>query len=207
MRSPLARRGAADVDGAAVEGGVAVEGGPAGAPRGSSDGIALATRIAAALAGLGVIVALVFGVLWFLAVHGPGASTAAARDDAVAAARQIALNLQSLDYNTVDKGLDIWEQSATGALFDEIHKNRQQYADQLRKVQTSSAARVVDVALVDFEPDAGKARAIASVDVSTTQTVNGAESVPVTRQVRVQLDLLRTPDAGWKAASASAIRS
>ena len=193
MRLPLADRGAADA-GATMAGG-----GP--------DGITVATRIAAAIAALALVVGLVFGVLWFLAVHGPGASTAAARDDAVVAAKQIALNLQSLDYNTVDKGLDVWEQSATGPLLDEIHKNRQQYADQLRKVQTSSTANVKDVALVDFEPDAGKATAIASVDVSTTQTVNGAETVPVTRQVRVQLGLVRTPDAGWKAASASAIRS
>jgi len=200
MRLPLVRRGAAGKAGADA-------GDRAATPGAGSDRIALATRISAVLAGVGLIAVLVFGILWFLALHGPGAKTAAARDDAVVAARQIALNLQSLDYNTVDKGLDTWEQSATGRLFDEIHKNRQQYADQLRKVQTSSTARVVDVALADFDPAAGTARAIASVDVSTTQNVNGTESVPVTRQVRVQLDLVRTPDAGWKAASASAIRA
>ncbi|HTK61720.1 MAG TPA: hypothetical protein VL595_05055 [Pseudonocardia sp.] len=197
MRVPLARRGAADEAGA-------VGSTPPGA---GPDRITLATRIAGACAAVGLVATLVFGVLWFLALHGPGASTATARDDAVVAARQIALNLQSLDYNTVDKGLDTWEQSTTGRLFDEIHKNRQQYADALRKVQTSSTARVVDAALVDFDPGAGTARAIASVDVSTTQNVNGSPSVPVTRQVRVQLDLVRTPDAGWKAASASAIRA
>jgi Mce-associated membrane protein len=200
MRVPLARRGATDEAG--------VDRAPGSrSPGAGPDRVTLATRVAAALAAIGLIAVLVFGVMWFLASHGPGASTATARDDAVVAARQIALNLQSLDYNTVDKGLDTWEQSATGRLFDEIHKNRQQYADALRRVQTSSTARVVDVALTDFDPGAGTARAIAAVDVSTTQNVNGVESVPVIRQVRVQLDLVRTPVAGWKAASAGAIRS
>jgi Mce-associated membrane protein len=37
--------------------------------------------------------------------------------------------------------------------------------------------------------------------------VDGAVSLPVTKQVRIQLDLVRTPDGGWKAAAAQPIPS
>jgi Mce-associated membrane protein len=150
--------------------------------------------VAAVVAGLGLVAVVVFGVMWWTAASGSAAKTAAARDDALASARQIAVNLQSLDYTTVDKGLATWEASATGPLLDEFKKNQQQYADQIRKVQTTTKAKLVDAALSD-------------IDVTTTQTVNGAPSLPITKQVRIQLDLVRTPDAGWKAAAASAIRS
>jgi Mce-associated membrane protein len=194
MRALLARRGATDD-----------EAGPT-APR-QSDRITLATRVAAVVAGLGLVAVVVFGVMWWTAASGSAAKTAAARDDALASARQIAVNLQSLDYTTVDKGLATWEASATGPLLDEFKKNQQQYADQIRKVQTTTKAKLVDAALSDIDVAAGKAKAVAAVDVTTTQTVNGAPSLPITKQVRIQLDLVRTPDAGWKAAAASAIRS
>jgi Mce-associated membrane protein len=194
MRALLARRGATDD-----------EAGPT-APR-QSDRITLATRVAAVVAGLGLVAVVVFGVMWWTAASGSAAKAAAARDDALASARQIAVNLQSLDYTTVDKGLATWEASATGPLLDEFKKNQQQYADQIRKVQTTTKAKLVDAALSDIDVAAGKAKAVAAVDVTTTQTVNGAPSLPITKQVRIQLDLVRTPDAGWKAAAASAIRS
>jgi Mce-associated membrane protein len=171
------------------------------------DRIGVATRVAAVAAAIGLVGVLVFGALWWFAGHGPAAKTAALREDALLAARQLAVNLQTLDYATVDKGLDTWQDSATGPLLAEFQKNRQQYAAKMNEVRTSSTARVVDVALADLDSaDGAKARAIASVDVKTTQNINGTPSLPVTRQVRIVLDLVRVPDAGWKAAAASAIR-
>jgi Mce-associated membrane protein len=169
--------------------------------------IRLATRVAAVVAAIGVAASLAFGGLWWYASQGPDAAAAATRDEALTAARQIAVNLQSLDYHSVDKGLDIWEASATGPLLDEFRKNRAQYADEIRKLQTSTHARLIDVALSELDRSAEKARALAAVDVTTTQMVDGAVSLPVTKQVRIQLDLVRTPDGGWKAAAAQPIPS
>lgn len=194
MNALLARRGATGDSGGGATGGQFAR-------------IALATRVATVVAVLGLIGVVVFGTLLGLARFGPGAHTAAGRDDALAAARQIAVNLQTLDYATVDKGLDIWQSSATGQLLAEIQKNRVQYSDQLRKVQTTSTARVVDAALSDLDLAGGRAAAVAAVDVKTTQNVNGTPSLPVTRQVRIKLELVRVADTGWKAASASAIQS
>jgi len=194
MRALLARRGASDE-------GVA-DAAPAPAGR-----VSLATRVAAVVAGLGLVASVVFGAMWWTAAHGTAARTAVTRDEALAAGRQIAVNLQTLDYNTVDKGLATWEASATGPLLAEFKKNQQQYADQIRKAQTTTNARLIDTALADLDVAAGKAKAVSSVDVTTTQMVNGVPSLPITKQVRIQLSLVRTPDAGWKADAASAIRS
>lgn len=199
MKSLLARRGAT---------GGSATGETVGSVRsGRPDRIDLGTRVATVVAVIGLIGVLVFGTLYGLARFGPGVNTANGRDDALVAARQIAVNLQTLDYATVDKGLDIWQSSATGPLLAEIQKNRLQYSDQLRKVQTTSTASVVDAALANLDLAGGKATAIAAVDVKTTQSVDGTPSLPVTRQVRIKLELVRVPDTGWKAAAASAIQS
>lgn len=170
------------------------------------DRVKVATWVAAVVAGLGLVGVVVFGALWWNAENGDAAKAAATREDALAAARQIAINLQTLDYKTVDKGLDTWMASATGPLLDEFKKNRQQYADKMRQVQTSTSARLVDAALSDLDVAGGKATAIAALDLTTIPTVNGTPALPETKQVRIKLDLVRTPD-GWKAASASPIRS
>jgi Mce-associated membrane protein len=200
MRALLARRGAPEPGRAVADEAAGTVDGAARADR-----ITWATRVTAVVAVAGLVAVVVFGWMWWNASHGSAARTAADREEVLAAARQIAVNLETLDYNTVDKGLDTWEASTTGPLLDEFKKNRQQYANQIRSVQTTTTARLVDAALSDLDLPAGKAKAVASVDVSTTKMVNGAPSLPVTKQVRMQLDLLRTPDAGWKADAASAI--
>jgi hypothetical protein len=65
----------------------------------------------------------------------------------------------------------------------------------------------VNAALSGLDPVAGKATAIAALDASTTKMLNGAPSQPINKQVRIQLVLVRTPDAGWKAAAAEPIMS
>lgn len=178
--------------------------GRAGARR--PDRVKVATWVAAVVAGLGLVGVVVFGSLWWNAVNGDAAKAAATREDALAAARQIAVNLQTLDSKTVDKGLDTWMASATGPLLDDLQRNRQQDADRMRQVQTATTARLVDAALSDLDVAGGKATAIAALDLTTIPTVNGIPALPETKQVRIKLDLVRTPD-GWKAASASPIRS
>jgi Mce-associated membrane protein len=201
MKELLARRGAAD---GAPSG---ASGSSGGTPAGHPHGRAVATRVAALVAVLGLVGTVVFGLLWWNSAHGSEMDTASARDGALSAARQIAVNLQTLDYRSVDKGLDTWKASSTGPLLQEFQKNGAQYAQQITAVQTTTNARLVDAALSDLDVAAGKATAIAALDVSTTKMINGTPSLPINRQVRIQLNLVRTPDAGWKAAAAGPIPS
>lgn len=170
------------------------------------DHVALGTVVAAGAALVGLLGVLVFGGLWLWAVHGPDAHATAVREDALLAARQIAINLNSLDYTSVEKGLDTWEESSTGPLLDEFRKNRQPYAAQVNQLRMTLSGTVVDVALTNLDTDAGKAQALAAVDVKTTVNAGGTTSLPVNRSVRVRLDLERVPDVGWKAAAATSVR-
>ena len=163
--------------------------------------------VAAVVAALGLIGAVTFGTLWWTSDHGAKIATASARDSALAAARQIAVNLQTLDYRSVDKGLDIWKASATGPLLEHLQKDSQQYAAVITSAQTTTNARLVDVALSDLDADGGKATAIAALNVSTTKMLGGAPSRPLVKNLRLQLVLVRTPDAGWKAAAAGPVPS
>jgi Mce-associated membrane protein len=166
-----------------------------------------AVRLAGAVALAALLACLVFAVMWWNAANGSAARSVAARDDALGAARQIAVNLQTLDFTTADKGLGLWEASTTGPLHDEFQKNHAQYADEIRKAQTSTRARIIDVALSDLDAGAGTAKVLAAVDVTSTQLANGGPGLPFTKQVRIQLDLVRTPDNGWKASAARPIGS
>jgi Mce-associated membrane protein len=173
----------------------------------STDRIALTMVLASMVALLGLVGSVVFGLLWWNTSHGESANVAASRDQALAAARQIAVNLQTLDYKTVDKGLDTWEASATGPLLHEFQAHRKQYAAQIVAARTATTARLVDAALSDLDVAAGRATAIAAVDVSASQAADGAHSLPTTKPVRIQLNLVRTSDAGWKAAAAGPVPS
>lgn len=170
------------------------------------DRVALGTVVAAGAALVGLLGVLVFGGLWLWAVHGPNARATAVREDALVAARQIAVNLNTLDHTSADKGLDTWEESSTGPLLEEFRKNRQPYVAQLNQVRMSLSGTVVELALTNLDTHAGTAQALAAVDVKTTVNANGTTSLPVNRPVRIRLDLVRVPDLGWKATAADSVR-
>jgi Mce-associated membrane protein len=178
-----------------------------GAPTGvAAVGVGAATRLAAVVAALGLVGTVTFGLLWWSATHGSEVQVATARDEALAAARQIAVNLQTLDYRTVNAGLDAWKESATGPLLNELQHNRAQYAATVTQAQTTSTARLVGAGLSDLDATAGKATALAALDISTLTPDSGTPRQPVIKQVRIQLALVRTPEGIWKAAAAGPIR-
>lgn len=165
------------------------------------------TRVAAVAAGLGLVGAVALGVLWWNAGHGSTAQAAQARGAALDAAGRIAVNLQTVDAGAVEQGLTVWEDSATGALLDEFQRNRKRYAEDLRKAQSSTTARLVNAAIADLDAPNGRATAIASVDVTRTPVANGAPKTPVTKRIRVQMELVRTSDKVWKADAAGPVPS
>jgi Mce-associated membrane protein len=105
-------------------------------------------------------------------------------------------NFNTLDYHQVNQGLDRWAQSSTGQLHDEVEKGRQANAQRIVQAKASTKATVLDAALTQFDPQAGKARMIAVVKVDVTPE----GQPPAEKRNRYQADLTRTPD-GWKLAS------
>ncbi|HET9256342.1 MAG TPA: hypothetical protein VFO16_14245 [Pseudonocardiaceae bacterium] len=135
-----------------------------------------------------------FGVSWYQAAHDESPDGAVARDRVVQDAQQATINLNTLDYRRVQDGLALWEQSASGALLDEVRANRATYARIITDSRTSTTAAVLDGAVAEFDERAGTARVLVGVDVTTSR--EGAEATCVRRRMQVEM---RRAGNVWKA--------
>ncbi len=153
----------------------------------------VATLAVAVLAVIACLVAGWFGLSWFRAAHDPSIALSMVRDAALQDAQQDAINLNTLDHRRVQAGLQLWEQSATGAALEEFQKNRAAYVQTVTDSKTTSTARVGDAAVADLDDQAGTARVLVGVDVTYTPE----QRAPSCVRQRLQLDMKRTPD-GWK---------
>jgi Mce-associated membrane protein len=143
--------------------------------------------LAAVLAAL-VVAGLVFGGLLGRRVLAERRS-AAAGQDAVAAATQLGVNFTTLDYRTFDRDAQRVLDDATGTFKKEFSAQTQE----LKKLVTSNKAvskgKVLKAGLVSH--DADSARVLLVVDADVTNT---AATTPVARHYRMQVDLTRSGD-------------
>ncbi|MDQ2789672.1 MAG: hypothetical protein DLM60_18580 [Pseudonocardiales bacterium] len=134
-----------------------------------------------------------FGLSWYRASHDDSVALGMARDAVLKDAQQATINLNTLDYRRVQDGLTLWDQSATGALLDEVRSNRDTYAQALTDSKTTTTARTLDGAVAELDEHSGTARALVGVDV-TSQREQGNPSC-VRR--RMQLEMRRDGSV-WK---------
>ena len=133
------------------------------------------------------------GVSWYRAAHDESLSSGAARDAALQDAQQATINLNTLDYRRVQEGLALWEQSATGALLDEVRTNRATYARVITDSATTTTAQTLDGAVAELDERAGTARVLVGVDVTSVRERGEASCV----RRRIQLEMRRVQGA-WK---------
>lgn len=155
-----------------------------------------------ALVAVAAVAAIVLGVLWVLAVSASSLTLARDRDAVLVDARQAAINLNTLDYREVQRGLDLWEQSSTGPVLQEFQQNRDAYAKAVTDAKRATQATVPDAAVAELDDRAGLARVLVAVDV----TVTPEGQAPVVTRQRLQLEMTRTPN-GWKVSGISPVRS
>lgn len=142
--------------------------------------------IAAACAGW-------FGWSWYHSTHSASLSSARVRDQALQQGEQAVQNFNTLDYRTVAVGLDLWQQSSTGALLHEITAGRTQFEQEIRKARTVTNATILDAALTSLNTQAGTAQIIVALQI----TVKPPTGSPTTKQSRLEGSLVRTT-SGWK---------
>ncbi|MFF9867235.1 hypothetical protein ACF1G0_17725 [Streptomyces sp. NPDC013953] len=148
---------------------------------------------AAALALLAAGAAGWSGWSWYSAAHDESAAYAAARDDALAAGEQAVQNMNTLDHRDLRRGLDTWQDSATGELHDQLTAGRSRFEEQIREARTVTSARVLSGAVTELDTRAGKARVMVALRV----TVTPPEGKPTAKESRLLGELTRTPQ-GWK---------
>ncbi|MFG3100719.1 hypothetical protein ACGFZL_09385 [Streptomyces sp. NPDC048182] len=160
--------------------------GPAGLP---AKVVALALALVLAAGG----VAAWAGWDWYAAAHDDTAAYAEQRDTALAAGEQAVQNLNTLDHQHLDRGLDLWETSTTGELHDQLVSGRSEFASQVRTAKTVTTAKVLSGAVTELDDRAGRARVLVALRV--TVKAPGAESTD--KDSRMLGELTRT-GGRWK---------
>ncbi|MEE4544194.1 hypothetical protein V2S66_19720 [Streptomyces sp. V4-01] len=148
---------------------------------------ALALVLAAAVA------AGLTGWSWYGAAHDGDASFARTRDAALAAGEQAVQNMNTLDHDDLDHGLDVWESSTSGDLHTQLVQGRADFEKQVRQAQTVSTAKVLSGAVTELDARTGRA----SVMIALRITVAAPKSAPSVKESRLLGELTRTA-AGWK---------
>jgi Mce-associated membrane protein len=159
-------------------------------------------RVLALLVALAALGALFFGVRWGLAATDDDLELARTRDAVLLDARQAAINLNTLDHADVEAGLDLWEQSSTGAVLEEFQRNRAQYAQFVAESGRTTEATVVDAAVAELDVRAGIARVLVGVDV----VVRPQGEEPVLTRQRLQLEMTRLESGVWKVSKLAPVR-
>lgn len=143
---------------------------------------------------IAAILAGVFGFLWYQAAHDDTLAFATARDKALQAAEQGAINLTTLDYRNVQAGLNRWQQSTTGDLQKQFTTGSlvTTFAKQAQQGKTVTTGSVVDGAITDLDVHGGKATALVIVRVQVT-----ASGKTTAKLLPLQWGLTNT-STGWK---------
>lgn len=164
----------------------------------------IATMAAAVVAAVALLAAGWYGIAWFRAANDPAQSTAMAREEVLRDARQVILNLEAINYETLDADLARWESSVTGPLLEDFRASRERYAEQVRTTQAKAEATIVDAAVLELNPTAGTADVLVFVNLVTTEHKDGKETGRAEKRQRLKLEMTRTDD-GWKASQAGPV--
>lgn len=156
--------------------------------------------VLAVLTVLALAAAVASGVYWWTGTQSSDANAAAMRDEAIDAAEQIVVNINTVRPATLDADLNAAQTSLTEPMLGEYQRVRQQFAENLRQSQAEVIATPVSAALTAFDPqhEPPTASAIVAIDVNA----RSATTQPQSKQQLFLVEMIRTPH-GWKAAKAT----
>ncbi|MCX4820608.1 hypothetical protein OG883_11930 [Streptomyces sp. NBC_01142] len=151
------------------------------------------TAVALALAVVAGCFAGWGGWSWYGAAHDDSLAYAQERDEVLAAGEQAVQNMNTLDHRDLGRGLDTWEDSATGDLRKQLTQGRGEFEKQIQQSRTVTSAKVLSGAVRELDDRAGRA----SVLVALRITVTAPKGKPAQKESRMLGELTRTSE-GWK---------
>ncbi|MBF6235112.1 hypothetical protein [Nocardia farcinica] len=128
----------------------------------------LVTALAVAALVAALAAALWFGVGWARAAFVDGAR-ADARDSALDAARQAAINMTSMNIDDVPGSLALARSSMTGAILESAEKNRAQSEQMATQAGVGMSAKVLGAALTELTGERDHATALVVLQVTETK--------------------------------------
>src|SRR5256885_6911828 len=149
---------------------------------------------AVALVVAAAVVAAYFGVAWIKAGTDGTVARAQTRDEVDRVARSAIITFHTLDYHKVDEGLNNWLNASTGDLHNDVVGRKDSSKQAIESAKTVTTANILSLAVVDLKDVEGSASGIAAVEGTVTPDGKPSEK----KYLRIQGDLLRTPQDGWK---------
>jgi hypothetical protein len=126
------------------------------------------TRRINLITGLLLLVAIVLAGIWFGLGSGRNTNpTLAARDTAVAAAQQTALNFTAYDYSKIDQQFAVVQKELAGDALSDFTKNKTTIKTFFTQGKVVSTSRILDSATVSNSPR--EATVLVSVQVTFVQ--------------------------------------
>ncbi|MFI9401612.1 hypothetical protein [Nocardia sp. NPDC052316] len=160
-------------------------------------GCALIGSAAALVVAL--VAAVWFGTGWVRAAISD-APRADARDTALDAARQAALNMTSMNLDDVPGSLALARSSMTGALLDSADKNKDQAETLAKQTGVGMTSKVLGSALTTLNSENDKASALVVLQV----TEHGKDKPPADYRYTWNVDVTKTGEV-WKAEQISSL--
>ncbi|MEV4144475.1 hypothetical protein AB0J40_12450 [Amycolatopsis sp. NPDC049691] len=156
-------------------------------------GLRSVTTLVVLLATAAVIAAGATGWRWWSETNSAAADTSRLRETVLASAIPAISAFNTLDFHDSKKGLDAWQNAATGKLLDDVKASRETSAKAIEGAKTSTSAKVLTAAVTDLDGPAGTATVMAVVEITTA--VEGQQ--PTTKRNRYLANVTST-DGGWK---------
>lgn len=171
---------------------------PVAAPAAEPAGAAASRRnpiLLGMVAGIVVVVAL-SGVAVFFGVQAwDGRKEAQQRAEFLAAGKQAALNLTTINHADADADIQRILESATGTFYDEFQSNAQEFVGVLSEAQAKTEGSVTAAGLESVDGDTARVLVTASVD---TTTAAGPEQAPRSWRMRITV---QDTEGGMKVAN------
>ncbi|MFF3222182.1 hypothetical protein ACFYV7_05245 [Nocardia suismassiliense] len=146
-----------------------------------------------------LVAAVWFGTGWVRAAISD-APRADARDTALDAARQAALNMTSMNLDDVPGSLALARSSMTGALLDSADKNKAQAETLAKQTGVGMTSKVLGSALTTLNSENDKASALVVLQV----TEHGKDKPPADYRYTWNVDVTKTGEV-WKAEQISSL--
>ncbi|GAA1652516.1 hypothetical protein [Nocardia ninae] len=146
-----------------------------------------------------LVAAVWFGTGWVRAAIND-APRADARDTALDAARQAALNMTSMNLDDVPGSLALARSSMTGALLDSADKNKDQAETLAKQTGVGMTSKVLGSALTTLNSENDKASALVVLQV----TEHGKDKPPADYRYTWNVDVTKTGEV-WKAEQISSL--
>ncbi|MEV6277671.1 hypothetical protein [Nocardia sp. NPDC051832] len=126
----------------------------------------VATALAAGALAVAVVAALWFGTGWLQAAYFTDGPRAAARDSALDAARQAALNMTSMRLADVPGSLALARSSMTGEILASAEQNTAQSVQLATQTGVEMSSKVLGAALTSLNSERDKAAALIVLQVT-----------------------------------------